>query len=221
MPDGGEKPSEEGWIAGQAKRRRLLASVLSFGIVLSTIPIANERALFAFPVDLAQDSALSAYATFPDYPVVTTRSFRPRSGAVSRYLPRSVRGPALRGGPTQVAFQDSAPSGAVPQVNARSVPPPGNGFSGGGGPGGSPSTGTSLPPGGGVPGGSPPGGNPPPGGPPPGGPNGPPPTPTPPVPEPATWIMMILGFGVVGQMLRRNRRSRGAALLSAAEVSGN
>jgi hypothetical protein len=69
------------------------------------------------------------------------------------------------------------------------------------------------PPGGGVivtpPGGGavvpPGGGDTPPGGgdnPPPGPPNSPPP---PAVPEPGTWMTMILGFGLVGWMLRRNR----------------
>ncbi|HVM36881.1 MAG TPA: PEPxxWA-CTERM sorting domain-containing protein [Sphingomicrobium sp.] len=31
-------------------------------------------------------------------------------------------------------------------------------------------------------------------------------TPAPPIPEPATWMMMILGFGVVGTVIRRRRR---------------
>jgi hypothetical protein len=30
---------------------------------------------------------------------------------------------------------------------------------------------------------------------------------TPPVPEPATWMMMLLGFGVIGSALRRTRRN--------------
>lgn len=32
-------------------------------------------------------------------------------------------------------------------------------------------------------------------------------TPTPPVPEPATWAMMLIGFGAVGYSLRRRRRT--------------
>jgi hypothetical protein len=57
-----------------------------------------------------------------------------------------------------------------------------------------------TPPGGGVI--TPPGG----GGntPPPGPPHAPPPGP-PPLPEPGTWMTMILGFGVVGWLLRRDR----------------
>ena len=54
---------------------------------------------------------------------------------------------------------------------------------------------------------------------PPGGPSGPgsgpPPGPVPAVPEPATWLMMLLGFGAVGTMLRaaprRSRRERASA----------
>ena len=34
------------------------------------------------------------------------------------------------------------------------------------------------------------------------------------VPEPATWAMMIIGFGGVGALMRRNRRDRGLAALA-------
>jgi hypothetical protein len=51
----------------------------------------------------------------------------------------------------------------------------------------------------------PPGPPPPPPGPPPPPPPGPPPPPPPPVPEPATWMTMILGFGLTGWMMRRRR----------------
>lgn len=70
-----------------------------------------------------------------------------------------------------------------------------------------------TPPGGGV---IPPGG----GGTPPGGggtpPPGPPDTPPgpPPLPEPGTWMTMILGFGLVGWLLRRDRAA-GRARVSA------
>jgi hypothetical protein len=69
------------------------------------------------------------------------------------------------------------------------VPPPG---------------GIVTPPGGGVitpPGG---GGKTPPPGPPSGPPNTPPPGP-PPLPEPGTWMTMILGFGLIGWLSRRDR----------------
>jgi hypothetical protein len=36
-----------------------------------------------------------------------------------------------------------------------------------------------------------------------------PPTPVPGVPEPATWAMMIIGFGLLGGLLRRRRRTAG------------
>jgi len=61
-----------------------------------------------------------------------------------------------------------------------------------------------TPPGGGVitpPGG---GGDTPPPGPPSGPPHTPPPGP-PPLPEPGTWMTMILGFGLVGWLLRRDK----------------
>ena len=63
--------------------------------------------------------------------------------------------------------------------------------------------GVVTPPGGGT---TPPGG---PGGPPNQPPLNPPPPPTPPpppLPEPGTWMMMILGFGMVGLALRRDAR---------------
>jgi len=64
-----------------------------------------------------------------------------------------------------------------------------------------------TPPGGGViipPGG---GGETPPPGPPSGPPHTPPPGP-PPLPEPGTWMTMILGFGLVGWLLRREKAAR-------------
>jgi hypothetical protein len=67
-----------------------------------------------------------------------------------------------------------------------------------------PGGGVIIPPGGG--GKTPPPGPPsgPPNTPPPGPPDTPPPGP-PPLPEPGTWMTMILGFGVVGWLLRRDR----------------
>jgi hypothetical protein len=46
---------------------------------------------------------------------------------------------------------------------------------------------------------------PPPGPPPPPPPGPPPPPPPPPVPEPGTWMTMVLGFGLSGWLMRRNR----------------
>lgn len=84
---------------------------------------------------------------------------------------------------------------APPQVPefALQLPPPPVFFTPPGG-------GVVTPPGGGTP---PPGG---PGGPPNQPPENPPPPPNPPpaLPEPGTWLMMILGFGMVGLALRRN-----------------
>lgn len=87
------------------------------------------------------------------------------------------------------------PVGAIPPGGFFIAPPPGGGFIG------------APPPGGGI--GPPGGGGPPPGvGPPPIG-EPPPPMPPPPVaviPEPATWLQMIVGFGVIGLLLRRRVR---------------
>jgi hypothetical protein len=61
-----------------------------------------------------------------------------------------------------------------------------------------------IPPGGGpIP---PPGGGGPPSSPPPPPPPSPPPPPA--LPEPGTWMTMILGFGLVGALLRRDRAAR-------------
>ena len=56
---------------------------------------------------------------------------------------------------------------------------------------------------------SPPPPSPPPPSPPPPPPS-PPPPPPPPIPEPGTWMMMTVGFGLVGTALRRRRRKNGA-----------
>jgi hypothetical protein len=58
---------------------------------------------------------------------------------------------------------------------------------------------------------SPPPPSPPPPSPPPPPPSPPPPPPPPPVPEPGTWMMMTVGFGLVGTALRRRRRKDGTA----------
>jgi hypothetical protein len=48
--------------------------------------------------------------------------------------------------------------------------------------------------------------------PPPGPPNTPPPPPPPALPEPGTWMSMILGFGLVGWLLRRSRAADQAGI---------
>ena len=80
------------------------------------------------------------------------------------------------------------PPGAIllpPPGGGVFVPPPGGGV--------------VTPPGGG---GTPPGGG---GGTPPGPPDTPPDVPPPAIPEPGTWMTMILGFGLIGWSLRRDR----------------
>jgi hypothetical protein len=101
--------------------------------------------------------------------------------------------------PTDVAVAEPAAElpAVVPSLPGEILlPPPGGGLV--------PPPGVVVPPGGG--GGNPPGGG---GGhPPPGPPDHPPP---PPLPEPGTWLTMILGFGMIGWMMRRERGDRRAA----------
>ena len=107
--------------------------------------------------------------------------------------------------PSEFAL-NSVPAGLPALPNMDFSPPPI-----GGGPGGPFVPGTPggggiilIPPGGGGGGGSPPptGGG--------GGGNPPPPPPPSAVPEPATWLLMIVGFGVIGGAMRRKK----AALLA-------
>ncbi len=97
---------------------------------------------------------------------------------------------------------------APPQIPefALQLPPPPTFFSPPGG-GIVPRGGGSSPPGGGS---TPPGG---PGGPPNQPPENPPPPPNQPpaLPEPGTWMMMILGFGMVGLSLRRHAATTSVA----------
>ena len=123
-----------------------------------------------------------------------------RPTIVPKNLAEVLAPPAL-----EVASADiGTPPAALPTVppsppGAFLLPPPGGGVGGNPPPGG----GVIVPPGG--------GGNPPPGPPnqPPGPPDQPPgpPDQPPPLPEPGTWMTMILGFGIVGWKMRRNRHT--------------
>lgn len=79
-------------------------------------------------------------------------------------------------------------SGGLPGSGSQFFPGSGPGIGGGGGGGGGGSIGS--------PGGTTPPANPP---------------VVVPVPEPATWLMMIVGFGMIGAMLRKRRRAAGMA----------
>ena len=116
----------------------------------------------------------------------------------ARAVPKNLAEVLAPPAPVLAAVDVQAPVAELPQLappppGVFLLPPPGGGV-------------IVPPPGGGVvvpPGGSdtPPGGggdNPPP--PPPDTPPGPPP-----LPEPGTWMTMILGFGLIGWTLRRNR----------------
>jgi hypothetical protein len=132
------------------------------------------------------------------------KPWEPTERVLSPVLDRpGAAGPADAGGlPEQVASAvGPAAVGGTPGAGGTPVPlpipglpgssggliPPGGGSSGGGSGGGSSGGGSS--------GGSS-GGNPPP---------PPPPPVVSPVPEPATWVMMIVGVGMIGWQLRRRR----------------
>lgn len=172
-------------LAQAEKRRQWTVLLLAAGLIASTLPVANERALFAPFGELDELPLPSAYA------VIMRTGFGPRHGGRGR-IPR-VPG-RTEAAPPPAAFaarfpnEPSEPAPATPQsatVQNNGVPP-GSGLSAPsrwspvttftGGPGGTQGTTPGTP------------------------------NPTSPAPEPDTWVMMIVGFGFIGTMLRRARR---------------
>ena len=197
-------------LAREEKRRQLTIVALGIGLFVSTIPVNNQRALFSplGDIPILGDLTPTAYAiTFGGVP----------TGGVPTGGVPSVGRPGGGGPPVAYAARvpglpsDGLPRGGQPftgpPVGSSNSPPTssvGNGSPGPisgfvpsaptGGSGGSPGSGGN---GGGLspngPGGSGGGGLAPPGA-------------VGAVPEPATWLTMIIGFGVIGGVMRRARR---------------
>ena len=181
-------------MAREEKRRQLTIVALVVGLFVSTMPVNNQRALFSPLGDIPVLGELSpvAYA-------ITFGSGRPgdRPGRGGVRGPGGIAPPVafaarVPGAPVGAA---PAPNGApqvVPQIAQPLQPIVRN----------PPAPPTSPRP------------DVPPIAPPPGitdRPPTPPPGATGAVPEPATWLTMILGFGIVGGLLRRARRREWAA----------
>lgn len=107
--------------------------------------------------------------------------------AAAAGVPAAAGSPAIGGTPPATTLA-SIPPGSAGSGGGLGLPPGGGGFipAPGGGGGGTPDPGTGTPP--------PVGGE-------------APPVAAPAVPEPQTWLMMIIGFGLLGSVLRRRRTS--------------
>jgi hypothetical protein len=184
------------------RRRQITIMVLAAGLVISTLPVTNERALFSPFGELPLLGKFSpvAYAMFTGF---GPGGGRPGGGLIAP--PGGPVGPGGVGGPggdavPPVAYAANVPPAGLPPVAvppadvppvANFVRPVGNGFppglplAPGSGPGDALGT---------------------PGGP---GPisivDGP--LPAPGVPEPAVWATLMMGFATIGGMLRRLRRT--------------
>lgn len=172
-------------LARAQRRRRATSLLLVAGLIVSTLPVTNARALFTPFGEIAGPELPFAYAA-----LIRTgdrrgeprgrRGGRPIAPGVNREVPPqafAARFPSET--PVAETVRPLSDTGGTP------VTPNG---------GGSSFTGPGLsgfsPPdsGGGA------------------GPGSDTPNATSPVPEPATWMMMIFGFAFVGGMLRRARR---------------
>lgn len=226
----------------EMKRRRSMILSLVGGVVLTTLAVSNDRALFsqaavssgAPPVAYAfvppaEDTDIGGLARSPG----ATRNFvAPRrtnvtgtpgglggqpEGPVAFAVQTPVDGPAA----ISAASSFAAP-GAVPASNGggqQFAGNPGGDFGGSNGGVGGSAVGPTDPS-------TPPGTTDPTAPPlitdpatPPGTTDPVTPGPVSPVPEPATWLMMILGFGFIGAMLRRARRSTQTQAVSAKAIA--
>jgi hypothetical protein len=220
-------------LRSEEKRRQLTLWALGGLLFATTLPVVNQRALFSplGDVTILGDLTPTAYAaTFGGPPLLGPGARGPVPGgppaAYALRVPSAPGGvgmypslPALGASPPPPRLATPGLPGSVPGTGL-SVPNgevPSAGVPGGGGsPGvgspvgvGSPG-GIGSPGGGGSGGGLVPGGGTPsivgPGVGTPGGGGSALPGPTGAAPEPATWLMMILGFGVVGVLMRHSRR---------------
>ncbi|WP_414713834.1 PEPxxWA-CTERM sorting domain-containing protein [Sphingomonas sp.] len=207
-------------LKSEERRRQVTLAVLGGLLFVTTLPVVNQRALFSplGDVPILGDLSPVAYAvTFGGVPGPFGGFFRPDGGS-----PRSgggvppgafalrVPGVPAPGSPVGPGVNTpGAPGSTVPGTPVLAASPP---FPGGvNGVPGAPAGGGAFPGGGGAPGGGAPGGGGagegpgvPGGGA--GGGGGPIPGSTGAVPEPATWLTMILGFAVIGTIMRRARR---------------
>lgn len=212
-------------LRSEEKRRQLTLGVLGGLLFATTLPVVNQRALFSplGDVTILGDLTPTAYAaTFGGPPMLEPGARGPAPGEPPAAY--ALRVPPVSGGvypalpargaslpPPRLATPGlpgsvpgtglSVPNGEVPSARvpggggSPAVGSPGGvGLPGGGGSGGGLLPGSGTPsiggPGVGTPGG---GGSAMPGA-------------TGAAPEPATWLMMILGFGVIGVLMRRSRR---------------
>lgn len=167
--------------------------LLTGGLIVSTLPIANERALFA-PFGEEELELPTAYAIFMQ------TGYGPRHGGGRRVGRPRVPRPAETPEAPPVAFAARFPNEPAEIGNNPIAPPeaPRNALRNGARPLSPLSPSSTI------------------------GPpafastdeeeN---PNPTSPAPEPETWVTMIVGFGFIGAMLRRKRRkAQRAAVLT-------
>ena len=193
-------------LKAEERRRQATVIALTAALFATTLPVMNERALFSplGDVPLIGDLSPVAYAaTFgrlpggpfhrrPNGPALAYAARVPQTGgSTGQRSGASQASPQPLGGFTPDALGAPVAGGQAGPAQA----------SGGGTPFGLPGFSTlpgrvvtTTPPGGGS-GGTPPGGG-----------SGGTPNPVGAVPEPASWALMILGFGVVGASMRRKRR---------------
>jgi len=183
----------------EERRRQLTIAALAAGLVISTLPVTNERALFSPFADLPLLGEFSpvAYAMFTGFGPGGGGRF---PGGMGGPLGPRAGGPPVGGTPTAFAapLPPAGPTAAAPP--APPAPPVANFARPIDGPFGSTTPGSPISQGFGpgdalgVPGG-------------PGPisivPGNALPTPTTPVPEPAAWAMLMLGFATIGGLLRR------------------
>lgn len=200
-------------LKSEERRRQITLMLLGGLLFVTTVPVVNQRALFSplGDVPILGDLSPVAYAATFGMPL------RPGSpgGAggppvvgggeapPGAYGARTPGEPGF-GGPSAGGTSSGTPPGIIGNpptlLSPQGTPTGGNGVPGGGG--GTPGGGGGTP-GGGTPGGG--GGLPGGGGGTPGG-GGTSPGVVGAVPEPATWLTMILGFAIVGGIMRRARR---------------
>jgi len=188
-----------GGLAAEERRRKFTILLLAGGLLATTIPVNNLRAIFSPQFTSVAEPGVFAYAADFD----GLGGHRTGGGSPSR---RRRVAPADELPP--LAFAARVPGEVVPPAQTppeRSAqepgPPPDD-------PSGPPPSSPAPP----VP--TPPIEPPPIPGPTP----NPPPDPTDAVPEPATWLMMILGFGVIGWVVRRARRDEDDRIVSVASA---